>query len=327
MRADGTSSRWRWRSFPPGSRARSSSRGFLRDLTQEKHAERLAAARHETTRTLVETSTIAEAAPRLLAVIVGGLLWDEGALRLLDEKGLRRRVASWSAARRPSSLPDRRRGHPAPTRASPAAPSPAASPRGWRRGRAEERRWPFPSAWAHATAGVIELGSRGPRVARRERAPEPGRAVSGQVGLFLERQRAEEALRESEARISRIADAIPGAVYQYRLGADGAREHSFHEPGRARASRHRGGAAARSSRGLGARRRPSTSAPCGPRSRPPRPGSRPGTMRSRSRRGMGGASGSAGRRFPRAATTAPRSGTGSSWTSPRRRPRRRPCAA
>src|SRR5262249_58321581 len=51
--------------------------------------------------------------------------------------------------------------------------------------------------------------------------------LAGQVGLFLERQRAEEALREGEARISRITDAIPGAVYQYELAADGSEDFPF----------------------------------------------------------------------------------------------------
>jgi PAS domain S-box-containing protein len=42
-----------------------------------------------------------------------------------------------------------------------------------------------------------------------------------------ERKRAEEALRRSEARLRTITDAVPGAVYQYELSADGTQRFLF----------------------------------------------------------------------------------------------------
>jgi diguanylate cyclase (GGDEF)-like protein/PAS domain S-box-containing protein len=224
MRADGTVFPVEVAVFPAWVKGKVLLSGFLRDLTQEKDAERLAAARHETTRALVEMSTIGEAAPRLLAVIVGGLLWDEGAFRML-EGGSLRRIASWAAAG----------GHPPfltggdvvsaaegiPGRAL-ASGEPAWVEAGARGGTTVA----VPIRVGAGPAGVLELGSRGPRVLD-ESTLLTLVELSGQIGLFLERQRVEDALRESEARVSRIADAIPGAVYQYRLGADGLESFPF----------------------------------------------------------------------------------------------------
>jgi PAS domain S-box-containing protein len=42
-----------------------------------------------------------------------------------------------------------------------------------------------------------------------------------------ERRRAEDALRKSEARLRTITDAVPGAVYQYQLSADGTQQFLF----------------------------------------------------------------------------------------------------
>ncbi len=218
MRADGSVFPVEVAVFPAWVKGKVLLSGFLRDLTQEKHAERLAAARHETARALVEMSTLGEAAPRLLAVIVGGMLFDEGTLRLLEGRSLRR-VATWAAAG--GQLPFLTGGDviPAdegiPGRAL-ASGEPAWVEAGARGGTTVA----VPIRVGARGAGVLELGCRGPR-ALDESTILTLVELSGQIGLFLERQRVEEALRESESRISRIADAIPGAVYQYRLEADG----------------------------------------------------------------------------------------------------------
>jgi diguanylate cyclase (GGDEF)-like protein/PAS domain S-box-containing protein len=224
MRADGTTFPVEVAIFPAWVRGKVLLTGFLRDLTFEKHAERLAAARHETTRTLVELSTLSEAAPRLLAVIVGGLLWDEGALRLVEGDELRR-VAFWAAV---GGLPPFLTGNERvkadegiPGRAL-ASGEPAWVEAGARGGTTLA----VPIRVGARAAGVLELGCRGPR-ALDEGTLLTLVELAGQIGLFLERQRAEEALREGEARISRITDAIPGAVYQYELAADGSEDFPF----------------------------------------------------------------------------------------------------
>lgn len=43
----------------------------------------------------------------------------------------------------------------------------------------------------------------------------------------LERQQAEDALHQSQANLRRITDAVPGVVYQYRVGPDGAQSFPF----------------------------------------------------------------------------------------------------
>jgi diguanylate cyclase (GGDEF)-like protein/PAS domain S-box-containing protein len=228
MRADGTIFPVEVAVFPAWVKGKVLLSGFLRDLTAEKDAERLAAARHETTRTLVEMSTITEAAPRLLAVIVGGMLWDEGALRLLEGASLRR-VAFWAASGGLAPFltggDEVRADEGIPGRAL-ATGEPAWVEAGARGGTTVA----VPIRVGARAAGVLELGCRGPR-ALDESTLLTLVELSGQIGLFLERQRVEEALRESEARISRIADAIPGAVYQYRLGADGRESFPFMSQG------------------------------------------------------------------------------------------------
>jgi diguanylate cyclase (GGDEF)-like protein/PAS domain S-box-containing protein len=47
------------------------------------------------------------------------------------------------------------------------------------------------------------------------------RDLSERRTIEVERTRVLEALRESEARVARITDAIPGAVFQFRIGTDG----------------------------------------------------------------------------------------------------------
>ena len=53
------------------------------------------------------------------------------------------------------------------------------------------------------------------------------RDLSERKIMETERSRALQELRESEARIARITDAIPGAVYQFRLGPDGKESFPF----------------------------------------------------------------------------------------------------
>jgi diguanylate cyclase (GGDEF)-like protein/PAS domain S-box-containing protein len=59
------------------------------------------------------------------------------------------------------------------------------------------------------------------------------RDLSERKGFEDEQRRTVEALRASEARIARIADAIPGAVYQFRVDAEGRRSFPFMSRGAA----------------------------------------------------------------------------------------------
>ncbi len=78
---------------------------FVHDISSRKRAERRLAAQHATTRILAESSTLREAAPRLLQIICEGLGWDVGTLWTVeaaaDVLAVRRAVAR---AREPGDL-------------------------------------------------------------------------------------------------------------------------------------------------------------------------------------------------------------------------------
>jgi diguanylate cyclase (GGDEF)-like protein len=76
------------------------------------------------------------------------------------------------------------------------------------------------------TLGAIDLASPGPQPLEPDWLAAL-REIGSQIGLFVERQWAEEALREGEARIARVADAIPGAVFQYQLSPQGGERFVF----------------------------------------------------------------------------------------------------
>ncbi len=185
-------------------------------MTEQKLAERRRATTYAVTAILAESTSLAEAAPRLLSVIGDNLEWDAGAVWIVDRQGDSLRcVEVWH---RPS--------RPAP--AFEAATRGRTFPRGTGLpGRVWSTDWPawvadvthddtFPRAsaavqdglhaalgipivWGTEFLGVLEFFS-----CRIERQDEDLlrllAAVGGQVGLFLERKRDEEALREADRR-------------------------------------------------------------------------------------------------------------------------------
>src|ERR1044071_4183542 len=65
-------------------------------MAERARAEQLVGTEHATTRILADTSTLAEAAPRILQVICQRLDWDMGAIWRADElAGLLRCVEVW----------------------------------------------------------------------------------------------------------------------------------------------------------------------------------------------------------------------------------------
>jgi len=224
MRADGALFPVEVAVFPSWIKGKALLTSFVRDITERKRGERVAATRHQVTEALAEEGSLAEAAPRLLGALVAGLSVDEARLWVVEREGGRLRAIA-AAGDAPS--------------ASAAAPEGLAAGDGLP-GRAVETGQP---AWVEAgarggtavavpiragarTLGALELSSRASRPLDPDWLEALGE-IASQVGLFVERQRAEEALRESEARIARVADAIPGAVYQYQVGPDGSERFVF----------------------------------------------------------------------------------------------------
>jgi diguanylate cyclase (GGDEF)-like protein/PAS domain S-box-containing protein len=223
MRADGTLFPVEVAVFPAWIKGKVLLTAFVRDLTERKRSERMSATRHGVTEALAEAGSVAEAGKRLLEAVLAGLGWDEARLWILDRPTNRlHAIASCSAV--------------------PGAPPPADTlgPGEGLPGQALEKNEP---AWIQAGArggtalavpirvGVRSLGA----IDLVSRAPQPLEPdwlgvlseIGSQIGLFVERQWAEEALRESEARIARVADAIPGAVYQYQLSPEGVERFVF----------------------------------------------------------------------------------------------------
>ena len=76
---------------------------FIRDLTEQKEAERRLSAEHAVTRVLAESHTLEEAAPRILAAIGSALGWQVGSFWVLDSgASVLRTVGIWHAPEAPA---------------------------------------------------------------------------------------------------------------------------------------------------------------------------------------------------------------------------------
>lgn len=201
---------------------------IARDITEQRRAEQRAALEHAVTKSLAESSTLAEAAPKILRMVCEGLEWDVGALWAVDEGASLLRCREFAArggkAFARFEEETRRRGFASgeglPGRvwacgeprwiedvtADPNFPRAAAAREDGLRGA-----FAFPVRGGAGVLGVVEFFSR---EARRPDA-ELLRLVTSLgtlIGQFVERTRAEEELRfrttlleaQSEASIEGI---------------------------------------------------------------------------------------------------------------------------
>jgi PAS domain S-box-containing protein len=191
--------------------------GTVQDITERKRTEQRVLVQHRVTQILAEASTLEEATPRLLQALCEGLAWDLGALWQADRHaGVLRCVASWERAffaapqfetasrtmtfrpgyglpgsvwltREPAYFSDF--GHDANF---PRTPMAAAD--GLRAACA------FPILLGGEVLGVFEFFSR------EMRPPDADLlnmmvSIDSQVGQFIERKRAEEALQQAQAEL------------------------------------------------------------------------------------------------------------------------------
>ena len=214
--------------LPGDDGARPSVLSVMRDITDQKHAQRRQALQHAVAKVLAEASTVEQAIPELLRVIGTSLEWQVGAFWQVQEKTrILRCMQTWGA-------------HPHPveeflgaSRRETFSSGVGFPGRCWARG---EPLWEpdvmrdrefirtaaavqsglhagcvFP-VWLRASVfGIMEFFSRDihPRDADLLRTLA---TIGSQVGLFLERAEVEAALRENESRTRLIIDTALDAI-------------------------------------------------------------------------------------------------------------------
>jgi len=208
---------------------------FLADITERKAALQRLLAQHVATRTLAESATLAEAAPRMLAAVGAALGWDVGALWVVDrEAGTLRCRTFWGANRDSSSrfealsrmlaLPP---GGGLPGRVWAAGEplwipdiSADASPR-WEIARSEGLRsgFAFPIHFEGEVVTVVEFLSREVR-GRDEDLLWILADLESQVAHFWHRRRAEKAMRAARERLTHVLASSPAVLYSLKIAGD-----------------------------------------------------------------------------------------------------------
>jgi two-component system, cell cycle sensor histidine kinase and response regulator CckA len=205
---------------------------FVRDISERRQVEQRQAGQYAVTRILAEATTLAEAGAGILRAICESLDWQAGVLWILDhERDTLRCVEIW----RPSDV--ELGAFERVTKEMTFARGVGLPGEVWASGRAmwhrdvttlAEPRFPrlahataagvrgafgFPIRSAAAVTGVVEFFSREPR------EPDPdllemAAALGSQMGQFIERRRAEEALARSEMTYRSLVEDSPFGIFQ-----------------------------------------------------------------------------------------------------------------
>jgi PAS domain S-box-containing protein len=214
--------------FPVEERLRAFSRGgrvlgigLASDITDRRHREQRMLAQFRVTQALSEASTLEKAAPGILGAMCRALEWDLGAIWQVDpEGGVLRCIATWPSA---SAAPP---NFAAATRAISFGPGMGLPGRVWSSGgpvcirdvaldpelpRAKSAAkeglhaaFAFPVMLKSGIVGVIELFSREVRDADRGLLQMMA-AIGSQVAQFIERTRAEDALRDAREKLAQAS--------------------------------------------------------------------------------------------------------------------------
>jgi PAS domain S-box-containing protein len=192
--------------------------GMVQDITERKRAEQRLVVQHTVTQILAEAATLPEAAPHILQAVCECLDWDLGMLWSLDRQaGVLRCVALWQkasvaaphfvAASRASTF---RPGVGFPGRVW-ASRAPVAIPDVVQDAQFVRASFAvreglhaacgFPILLGDEVLGVMEFFSREQRQLDPDLLPMMA-TIGSQIGQFIERTRAEDALRASEASLA-----------------------------------------------------------------------------------------------------------------------------
>jgi PAS domain S-box-containing protein len=191
---------------------------FQSYITERKRNEQRLATQYSITRILAESDTLAEATPSLLAAIGEGLELDWGALWVIDRESTVIRCQSiWHApnvdaaefdaiSRETTFSPGQPLAGYVWKSASPTWIGDATNNPYFVRGHSAARvglrgAVAFPIMLSGQTLGVIELFSRAVQQPDKEQIATLS-AIGSQIGQFIERKRAEEELRRSEAYLA-----------------------------------------------------------------------------------------------------------------------------
>jgi PAS domain S-box-containing protein len=199
---------------------------FFRDVTKRKRAELRLEAQHAVTAALVESSTLSEATPSILQSLCRSLGWELAQLWAVDGENLRL-VEAWrspgvvagpfSAVSRETQF-DPGSGLPGRVWASgqPAWITDVTSDGNFPRAAAAQEEGlhsaaAFPIQLNGEVLGIIEFLTRATRQPDHQVLEMIG-AVGAQIGQFIERTRAADAVRRSEARKSAIFESALDCV-------------------------------------------------------------------------------------------------------------------
>jgi len=202
--------------------------GVVMDITGRKRSEQRLRAQHAITRALAESATAALAAPRVLRIFCEMLDWNLGQLWSLDPvSGRLHRSAAWQDGS-PAAAPFEQESRGLTFARSAGVPGQAwagsqpvwmedigmesTSPRLQTAARAGLRSvLAFPILQGEQVLGVLEFFSAELRPAVPE-LREMAADIGAQIGQFIERRRAQEALRDGEERFRTTLGSIGDAV-------------------------------------------------------------------------------------------------------------------
>jgi PAS domain S-box-containing protein len=201
---------------------------IFHEITERKRAEQRLRAQYATTRILAEAATLDEATPRLIQALCESLGWETGSIWRVDvEAKVLRLVQNWYTPRLPLGEFE------TASRRSEFKPGIGLPGRVWESGQpawipdvTQDDNFPraaaaalvglhgafaFPITLGEQVLGVVEFLSDEPRKPDVELLALVG-TLGAQIGQFVERKRAEEALRDSEERIRTIAETASDGI-------------------------------------------------------------------------------------------------------------------
>src|SRR5262245_24785116 len=195
--------------------------GTLQDITERKHAEQRLLAQHAVTQILAAAGTLEEASPRILRAVCECLVWDVGALWRVDrDAGVLRCVEIWHVGAleipefvattrqgtfpRGAGLPGRAWSNREPLYIADVVRDPHFVRASIAAREALHAGFAVPNLLGPEVLGALEFFSNEIRPPDRELLDMMA-VIGSQIGQFIERKRAEDALAHARAELAHVA--------------------------------------------------------------------------------------------------------------------------